>query len=79
MVLKHSKQITRSLLANYVVPTVYYASLECVTRLYNADPYRQTVVDQQHQLLLVLSDSTFVFSPRFLRTPALTSERLETG
>ena len=36
--LNHSKQITRPLLANYAVPTVYYASLEFVTRIYNADP-----------------------------------------
>ena len=45
--LKRSKQITWSLLANYVVPTVYYASLECVTRIYNAERWRQTVVDQK--------------------------------
>lgn len=36
--LNHSKQITRSLLAKYVVPNVYYASLECVTCIYKADP-----------------------------------------
>lgn len=44
--LNHSKQITRSLLAKYVVPNVYYASLECVTCIYNADQ-RKTVVDQK--------------------------------
>ena len=43
-----------------MVPTVYYASLECVTRN-NADPYGQLLIknSEQHQLLLVLSDSMF--------------------